>query len=67
MKTQKLVNLTEITESMESMGFTSTYSAGKVTFKKGGDILSVSDKDTLEDFLWEVFRWGQDNTPDLRD
>lgn len=55
----KKVNLTEITEAMESMGFTSTYSAGRVDFTKGESNLSVKDTDTLKDFIWEVYFWAR--------
>lgn len=55
----KTVNLTEITEAMESMGFTSTYSAGKVVFTKDKSKLSVRDTDTLKDFIWEVYFWAR--------
>lgn len=55
----KKVNLTEIAEAMQSLGFTASFSAGKVTFQNPGVILQypivVKDTDSLIDFL-ENFR-----------
>lgn len=61
-KTMKKVNLTEITEAMESLGYTASYSAGKVIFKnKNGDRVEVKDTDTLVDVLSKIYFIGQCN------
>lgn len=59
----KKVNLTEITEAMESLGYTASYSAGKVTYKAYGNTFEVKDTDTLADVLHEMYMLGQDNSP----
>lgn len=55
----KTVNLTEITEAMESMGFTSSYSAGTVLYtNQNGGTITIKDTDTLTEVLRRMYYLG---------